>query len=133
MDPADSLKFGLIVNNEFFLDKSAAFGWVHGTSSYQLISDAIAYIMKDQVNLHCYIDDYVAVLPRVKSDEVFRNLCTLLHELGLPLNTAKLTPPTKTLAYLGIDIDVNNSTLSIPHYKLQQILHECREVSTKKY
>ena len=42
-------------------------------------------------------------------------------------------PPTKTLTYLGIDIDVNNSTLSIPHYKLQQILNECREVSTKKY
>ena len=48
-----------------------AFGWVHGTSSYQLISDAIAYIMKDQVNLHCYIDNYVAVPPRVKADEVF--------------------------------------------------------------
>ena len=93
VDPADSLKFGLKVNNKFFWDKSVAFGWVHGTSSYQLISDAIAYIMKDQVNLHCYIDDYVAVLPRVKADKVFGNLCTLLHELGLPLNTAKLTPP----------------------------------------
>ena len=44
VDPADSFKLGLEVNNEFFLDKSVAFGWVHGTSSYQLISDAIAYI-----------------------------------------------------------------------------------------
>ena len=42
VDPADCLKFGLKVNNKFFLDKSVAFGWVHGTSSYQLISDAVA-------------------------------------------------------------------------------------------
>ena len=63
VDPADCLKFGLKVSNKFFLDKLVAFSWVHGTSSYQLISDAIAYIMKDQVNLHCYIDNYVAVLP----------------------------------------------------------------------
>ena len=93
VDPADCLKFGLKVNNKFFMDKSVAFRWVHGTSSYQLISAAIAYIMKDQVNLHCYIDDYVSVHPRLKADKLFQNLCSLLHELGLPLNTAKLTPP----------------------------------------
>ena len=73
--------------------------------------------------------DYVAVLPRVKADKVFQNLCTLLNELGLPLNTSKLTP-TKSLTYLGIDIDVNNSTLSIPHSKLQEIMKECIEDST---
>ena len=97
VDPADCLKFGLKVNNKFFLDKLVAFGWVHGTSSYQLISDAVAYIMRDQVNLHCYIDDYVAVLPHAKVDKVYQNLCTLLQELGLPLNTAKLTPPLRAL------------------------------------
>ena len=35
VDPADSLKFGPKVNNQYFLDKSVAFGWVHKTASYQ--------------------------------------------------------------------------------------------------
>ena len=133
VDPADSLKFGLKVNNQYFLDKSVAFGWVHGTASYQLISDAVAYLMRDQVRLHCYIDDYVAVLPRVKAQEVFRHLCALLSELGLPLNTSKLTAPTKRITYLGIDIDVDSSTLSIPRVKLEEILAECNKVKYKKH
>ena len=133
MDPADSLKFGLKVNNQYFLDKLVAFGWVHGTASYQLISDTVAYLMRDQVRLHCYIDHYVAILPRVKAHEVFGHLCTLLNELGLPLNTSKLTAPTKRITYLDIDIDVNHSTLSIPQGKLQEILAECNKVKHKKY
>ena len=133
VDPADSLKFGLKVNIQYFLDKSVDFGWVHGTASYQLISDAVAYLMRDQVRLHCYIDDYMAVLPRVEANIVFQNLCKLLNELDLPLNTSKLTPPTKNVTYLGIDIDVNNSTLSIPQAKLHEIREECIKVSTRKY
>ena len=133
VDPADTLKFGLKINNQYFLDKSVAFGWIHGTASYQLISDAVAYIMRDQTKLHCYIDDYVAVLPRSKADNVFQNLCTLLSELGLPLNLAKLTAPSKTVTYLGIDIDVNNSTLSIPQAKLSEILAECAKAKDQKY
>ena len=71
VDPADSLKFGLKVNGQYFLDKLVAFGWVHRTALFQLVSDAVAYFIRDQVKLHCYIDDYVAVLLCVKADTVF--------------------------------------------------------------
>ena len=90
---------------------------------YQLISDAEAYFMQDQVK----------DLPQVKVDIVFQNLCTLLNELGLPLNMSKLTPPTKNVTYLGIDIDVNNSSRCIPQAKLHEIQEECMKVSFKKY
>ena len=80
------------MNGQYFLDKSVAYGLVHGTASFQLVSNAVAYFIRDQVKLHCYIDNYVAILPRVKADTVFHNLCTLLNELSLPLNTSKLTP-----------------------------------------
>ena len=89
--------------------------------------------MKDQVRLHCYIDDYVAVLPRVEADTVFRKLCTLLNELGLPLNTSKLTAPTKKVTYLGINTDVTNNTLSIPQEILCEIIEECTKVRDRKY
>ena len=48
VDPADSLKFGLKVNCQYFLDKSVAFGWVHGTALFKLTSDAVVYFMRDK-------------------------------------------------------------------------------------
>ena len=55
MDPGDFLKFDIKRNNQYVLAKSVVFGWVYGTVSFQLISDAIGYLMRDQVKLHCYI------------------------------------------------------------------------------
>ena len=101
VDPADSLKFGIKWINQYFLDKSVVFSWVYGKASFQLISDAIAYFMRDRVQL-IYIDDYITVSPRFKADTVFQNLCTLLNELSLSLTSTNLTPPTKRIPYLGM-------------------------------
>ena len=86
---------------------------------------------KEGVNLRCYIDDYIAVLPRVEADHIFQRLCALLDELGLPINYDKLTPPTKKLSCLGIGIDIDNNTMSIAEDKLKEIYAECLNVSTK--
>ena len=102
------------------------FGWTHISRSFQILSDAIAHIMaKKGVKLHCYIDDYtVATLKLFKATEQFLLLCDLLQELGLFLNKDKLTPPTKRLMCLGIDIDINNNTMSITQDKLKAIYNE---------
>ena len=110
------------MNNQYCLDKSVAFGWVHGTASFQLISNAVAYFMWHQVKLHCHIDDYVAALPRVKADTVFQNLYTLLNEICVHLNISKL-----------INIDIDNNTLSISQAKVHVIRDECIKSSFKKY
>ena len=129
----DALKLGIKWNNKFYLDKSVAFGWISGTASFQLLSDSIGYFMRNHCKLHCYIDDYVAVLPKYKADEAFDRLCLLLQELGLPLNDEKLTPPTKFLTYLGITIDINNNTLAINNEKLQDIYVKCVKVRKQNY
>ena len=41
VDPADTLKFGIKWDNEYFLDSGIAFGWVHGRSAFQMVSDTI--------------------------------------------------------------------------------------------
>ena len=89
MDPADCLKLGIKWRNQYYINKSVAFSWVHGTAAYQLLSDSIAFMMKDKANIHCYFDDYVVVLPESKANVVFNYLCALLNELGLPLNEHK--------------------------------------------
>ena len=74
VDPVDALKLGIKWEGRFYLDKSVAFGWIFGTASFQLLSDSIAYLMRDFCSLHCYIDDYVAVLPKHKANAALDKL-----------------------------------------------------------
>ena len=134
VDPADALKLGMHWRDAFYIDLAIAFGWTHGSGSFQLLSDAIAHIVaKRGLKLHCYIDDYIVVTSRSKAEKQFTLLCDLLHELGLPLNKDKLTPPTKRITCLGIDIDVDNNTMSIAQDKVKDIHTECLAVSKKTF
>ena len=68
--------------------------WSHGSAAFQILYQSIAYtVAKAGIKLHCYIDDYIAVLPKAQAQEKFQFVCELLLELGLPLNCDKLTPP----------------------------------------
>ena len=49
------------------------------------------------------------------------------------MNENKVTPPTKKLTCLGIDIDIDSNTMSITQDKLETIYEECLAVSNKKY
>ena len=126
VDPADALKLGIRWADAFFVDLSVAFGWKHGSGSFQILSNAIAHIMaKRGVKMHCYIDDYIVVTSKFEASDQF------LEELGLPMNGDKLTPPSKRITCLGIDIDINNNTMSIAQDKVNAIYTECLAVSNK--
>ena len=132
VDPANALKFGIKWADAFYVDLAIAFGWTHGSGAFQILSDAIAFIMaKKGVKLHCYIDDYIIVSSKHKALTEFTLLCDLLNELGLPMNESKLTPPTKELTCLGININIDTNTMSIAEDKLQAIYAECVAVNNK--
>ena len=114
------------------MDVGTAFGCTHGSASFQILSDATACIMKKEgIQLRCYIDDNIAVVPKSKADAAFHRVCELLNELGLPVNIDKLTAPTKRLTCLGIDFDIESNTMCISNDKLEAIYTECMEVNTK--
>ena len=61
------------------------------------MSDSIAHIVaKADTKLHCFIDDYIAVVTKVKAEEKFHFVSDLLDELGFPLSCEKLTPLPNT-------------------------------------
>ena len=69
VDPTDAIKFGIKWKGEFFLHISAAFGWVHGSSSFQLVADTIKYIMQHHgFKTFAYIDDFVLVTEKNVAD-----------------------------------------------------------------
>ena len=101
VDPRDGLKFGLKWGDSYFIGGAIAFGWVHGSASFQLASDAVRFIMKKKgFDVFAYIDDFIIVSPKHKAHLAFHALHDLLLELGLPINPAKCEPPQKSLYVL---------------------------------
>ena len=134
VDPADTVKFGIKWEGKYFLDQAVAFGWVHGTSAFQMLSDAVTYLMaKRHHNIFAYIDDYVIVATRDTANAVFHDLLTLLLELGLPINETKLTPPSRTVTCLGISVNLDTNSLSIDNMKLQEIHLTSKNFVNKRY
>ena len=89
----DALKFGIHWQGKYFIDKGVAFGWVHGSSAFQMTSDAVTYIMKTKNHHMCaYIDDYILIGSKKATEAAFLDLSALLTELGLPMNSDKRTP-----------------------------------------
>ena len=132
VDPADAFKFGIQWKGHYYLDLAVAFGWALGSSAFQLASDAIVSIMRDQgCSIFAYIDDFIIVSNADDAERHFHALSNLLDELGLPMNPSKCTPPCRALTCLGIHIDIDKNTLSIDKDKIQEIHQECLNVSTR--
>ena len=72
VDPVNSLKYEIKWNAGYYADLEVVFGWTHASVVFQILSDAIAHIVaKADIKLHCYIDDYIAVLPKANAEEKF--------------------------------------------------------------
>ena len=109
MDPADCIKLCIKWNDQYFTDKAISFGWPH-----------------------CYINDYIATLPCDRAQNAFDQLCNLFEDIELPMNTDNLTPHSKCLTCLGIEVDIDKNGVRIQPDKLQEIYAECLKVKSLK-
>ena len=132
VDPADLLD--LQFQDKYFLDRSVAFGFRHGSLIFQRCSDAICCIMNQNgfLNLINYIDDLIYTGFPSDIHSSFKFLKDLLAELGLDISLKKLVPPSTSVC-LGIQVDSISKTVSIPTDKLHEITQLCSQWSTKTY
>ena len=115
------------------LTLSLTFGLIHGTAIFSKVSDAIRHIMNEnKFTVFNYIDDFLIVMSGIKATLAYEFLVNLLSELGLPINDAKLVPPSRSLTCMGINIDLDNNTLSIDEDKLKEIYEFCLTFKTLK-
>ena len=73
-----------------------------------------------------YIDDILGTDLPSHVDASFVALSTLLPHLGFAISHNKLVKPSTCVNCLGILVNTDNFTLSIPHDKLQEILEKCK-------
>ena len=109
IDPGDLDLLGLHWEG-YFLDQSLPFGFKHGSSIFQRMSDVVHFIMTQEGHsIWNYIDDFLCVSLPSKIDKTFSRLQELLGELGLSVSAKKLVPPsTKSKSKLGFYVPFNS-------------------------
>ena len=81
IDPADAIHLGIKWNNKFYIDKSLAFGAVHGTAIFQRISNFIRFILAERgFQVWNYIDDIYACCHKDWADEAFHTLQQVIRD-----------------------------------------------------
>ena len=107
VDPGDIDLLGTKFQNKYFLDRSLAFEFHHGSLIFQRCTDAIRYIMAEHGYplLFNYIDNLIYTSLPSQMDACFTFLKNLLTELDLEISTKKLVPPSTSVTCLGTLID----------------------------
>ena len=123
IDPGDYNLLGLHFIS-YFINKSLPFGYRHLSAIVQCLSDTIRYIMmKKGFHVTNYIDDIISQASPSQAEDSFSTLDELLRDLGLDLSQKKLIYPTTRVLCLGVIIDTESFTISVPEDKLYDIRH----------
>ena len=98
-----------LCHDRYYVDTCLPFGYHNGSAIFQRLSDAVHHLMRQRRFLPSKIDA----------------LCHLLQELGFQISEKKLEPPTTCLNCLGIEVNTETFTMSIPPLKLKEIWDTC--------
>ena len=133
IDPKDYNLLGLHISNEIFYDLCLPFGFKHGSAIFQRISDSIRYIMNSLgFKVTNYIDDIIGHSVRSQAHDSFRTLFKILSDLGFDISQKKIITPSTRVTCLGVDINTENFTVSIPSDKVKEIIDTCSTWGSKK-
>ena len=108
---------------KFFVEKAVPFGSSISCSHFQHVSNAVAHIVRfrtkhDNVN---YLDDYLfASLIKAICNGQVRVFMDICNAIALPVNIEKTFWGTTLLTFLGMLLDTENQTVSIPTDKIEK-------------
>ena len=121
--PGDVGLLGYSWRGSLFIDTVLPFGLRSSAMFCQRVTDAISFLFRQEgyfvIN---FLDDFGGVDVTCRADEAFRTLRHLLRELGVGEATSKAVFPCTSMIFLGILIDTEEMTISVPFDKFQDIL-----------
>ena len=106
----------------YFADKCLPFGASISCSHFQRFSNAIAFLMSHRTGQKPinYLNDYLfAALMKVLCDSQVNMFIELCKEINFPVNLDKTYWGTTVLVFLGLLIDTEKQTVSIPINKIE--------------
>lgn len=136
--PSDFDLLGMKFGGYYYYDKMLPFGASISCALWEKFATSLHWIVEmksgnDSI-LH-YLDDYFFVENSESGNvghtlRTFQNIC---HEIGVPLNHDKTTPPCQSLTFLGITFDVQKLIMSLPEEKVSKLKEQlCSIIQRKK-
>ena len=118
----------------YYFDRSTPFG--SRMSSY-IMQSAASFILRALavrgIRALMYLDDLVIISPKAKAEDQYMEAQHLLTKLGLEIAAHKLQPPARCVVWLGIRVDLDDNSISIPQPKLQEIQESLAQISRQQY
>ena len=125
--PSDWPLLGYFWDGSYYIDTRLPFGLRSSPAIFNQFADVVCWIMQQVFklnNLVHYADDFFLVSSQdynsAKGD--LHNLLDAFQQLYIPLAADKIIGPTKILVYLGIEINSNDLTISIPEDKYLELM-----------
>ena len=148
VNPGDVPFLALRWKGQIFLDLSYSFGNRAAMYGSQRSSDALAWMVRTKLSpapglpnkgsscrcvarcqcgsnrVIAYVDDFIGACPVSQANHIWNTFLELLDKLGLKPSETKghLCPPSHEITALGILVNLQENTLSIPPDKLQKAI-----------
>ena len=114
----------------FFVDTRLPFGSPSSPYIFNTLADLLMWILVYVAGIqHCihYLDDYFsAASTEDQCKQDMQTMSSTFTELGVPLAPEKITGPTRQITYLGIQIDTEHMTISLPTEKYNKLMAQLR-------
>ena len=125
IDPKDYHLLGFRFNNVLYFDTRCPFGLKTSAMICQRSTKAVVHYFTQLGFLaDVYLDDFYGADLPARASTTFTSLQQLLQELGLQTSPDKDSPPSTKLVCLGIDADSKEMSLSVPLFRVQELLQE---------
>ena len=110
----------------YYVDLVLPFGGRSSSSIFVTFADLLCWILTEKCHLNTihYSDDYLLVSPPLQPIQAQKDITifrSTFDTLGVPVADDKLVGPSTALTFIGIMIDTNSFSLSIPAEKIQEV------------
>ena len=132
--PLSAPLLGLIFNNQYYLDTAPSFGCRISALACARTTSAVVWLMQQKgYTVYCYLDDFVGIArTRQEALAAYSYFMYITKRLGLELSLKKCTPPVNNLIWLGLELNTELMTVTIPEEKLKATLTLCQKWLEKK-
>lgn len=97
------------------------------------LTDFFRYLARRQGYVtFAYVDDVIGCERKDVATAGYKFLIDILQDLNFPVSHKKLVAPTTRASCLGIIIDTQDQTVSIPEDKANEIIKKCDRIFSKK-
>ena len=112
----------------YYVDTKLPFGGRSSASLFTSFADLVCWVLNEKFNLLIihYSDDFLMFTrcDLMTALDHLKRLKKAFHYLDIPVADDKLVGPANELPYLGIEIDTNNFTISIPNDKVNELMEQ---------